>query len=180
VANDAPHHPSTVYGACKSFLERIADYYFTEHGVDCVGLRFPNTYGMGQREGIAAMITEELIVKPATGKPGKVFYMADELINWLYVEDAARSVVMASKQARTQTRSFNISGEVCSMAQAVEYVKRLIPNADIGFLSGRMRWAQNYDTTMIKEEIGYEPKWPLICGIEEVVNTVRRTCDCEK
>jgi UDP-glucose 4-epimerase len=83
VANDAPHYPSTVYGACKSFLERIADCYFTEHGVDCVGLRFPNTYGMGQREGIAAMITEELIVKPATGKPGKVFYMADELINWL-------------------------------------------------------------------------------------------------
>jgi UDP-glucose 4-epimerase len=177
VANDAPHYPSTVYGACKSFIERLADYYFTQYGVDSVGLRFGAVYGMGHREGAAAIVTEELMVKPALGKPGKVPYVSDELINWLYVEDAARGTVMASRQARKKTGSFNIDGEICTMAAAVDYVKKLIPDADITFLTGHTGFAGNYETTPIREEIGYKPQWPLTRGIEEVVNGVRRAHD---
>jgi len=173
VANDAPHYPSNVYGACKSFIERLADYYFSAYGVDSVGLRFPVVYGIGHREGAAAGLTEELIVKPALGRPGKVPYAPDELINWLYVEDAARGVVMASRHARAKTGSFNIDGELCTMAGAVDCVKKLIPEADISFLGGRISFAGNYETARIREEIGYKPEWPFARGIEEVVNRAR-------
>ena len=173
IANNAPHYPSTVYGACKSFIERLADYYFSEYGVDSVGLRFGAVYGIGHREGVAAGLTEELIVKPALGKPGKIPYSPDELINWLYVEDAARGVVKSSRHARAKTGSFNIDGEICTAAAAVDYVKKLIPGADIGFLGGRTGFAGNYETTPIREEIGYKPEWPLERGIEDIVNGVR-------
>jgi nucleoside-diphosphate-sugar epimerase len=174
ISNDAPHYPLSVYGACKSFNERLAGYYFSEYGVDSVGLRFPAVYGVGHREGAASSIlTEELMVKPAQGKPGKVPYRSDEIINWLHVEDAARGVVMASQKARTKTRGFNMGGEICSVATAVEYVKKLIPGADLTFLPKQIEFTGKFETTRIKEEIGYQPQWTLEKGIKQVIDEVR-------
>jgi UDP-glucose 4-epimerase len=174
IPNDAPHYPSTVYGACKSLNERLAEYYFSEYGVDSVGLRFPAVYGIGHREGAASSIlTEELMVKPALGKPGKVPYSGNETINWLYVEDAARGVVMASQKARTKTRAFNMGGEICSVATAVAYVRKFIPEADLTFLPRRIDFSGKFETTRMREEIGYEPQWTLEKGIKQVIEAVR-------
>ena len=174
IPDDAPHYPSTVYGACKSFNERLAAYYFDAYGVDSIGLRFPVVYGLGHREGAASILTEELVVKPALGRPGRVPYGGDQILNWLYVEDAARGVVLASKAATTKTRSFNIDGEICSMTAAVGYVKKRIPNADITFLSGTTGFAGNYDTTRIREEIGYRPEWTLEKGIDASIRALQK------
>lgn len=174
IPNDAPHYPLSVYGACKSFNERFAGYYFSEYGVDSVGLRFPAVYGIGHREGAASSIlTEELMVKPALGKPGKVPYSGNEILNWLYVEDAARGVVMASQKARTKTRAFNMGGEICSVAAAVQVVKKLIPGADLTFLPRHIEFTGKFETTQIREEIGYQPQWTLERGIKQVIDAVR-------
>jgi nucleoside-diphosphate-sugar epimerase len=142
--------------------------------MDSVGLRFPAVYGMGHREGAASSIlTEELMVKPALGKPGKVPYRSDEIINWLHVEDAARGVVMASQKARTKTRAFNIGGEICTVAAAVEVVKKLIPGADLTFLPRHIEFTGKFETTQIREEIGYQPQWTLERGIKQVIDVVR-------
>lgn len=175
IPNDAPHYPSTIYGACKSFNERLAEYYFNEYGVDSVGLRFPVVYGVGHREGAASSIlTEELMVKPALRKPGKVPYSGNEILNWLYVEDAARGVMMASQRVRTKTRAFNIDGEICSVAVAVEYVKKLIPDADLTLLPRHIEFTGKFETTRIREEIGYQPQWNLERGIKQVIDTARK------
>jgi UDP-glucose 4-epimerase len=179
ISNEAPHYPSTIYGACKSFNERLAEHYFNEYGVDSVGLRFPVVYGMGHREGAAAVLTEELMVKPALGKPGKV-PSGDDTLNWLYVEDAARGVVMASRKATTRTRSFNIDGEICPVAVAANYVRKLVPDADITLLPGRTGFTEKYETSKIREEIGYQPEWPLERGIEQVINAVRKRYDWQQ
>ncbi len=172
IANDAPHYPSTLYGACKSFNERLAEHYLKD-GVESVGLRFPVVYGMGHREGASATITEELMVKPALGKPGRV-PCGDDILNWLYVEDAARAVVMASKKATTKTKVFNVDGEVCPVALAADYVRRQIPDADITLLPGYTGFTGKFETGKIREEIGYRPQWPLEKGIEQVINEARK------
>lgn len=173
ISDDAPHYPTTLYGACKSFIERLAEHYLNAYGVDSVGLRFPIVYGMGYKGGAAAKLTEELMVKPASGIPGEVPFSPDDIVNWLHAEDAARASVMASRRAATKTKSFNITGEKCSVAAAVDYVKELIPNADITFSSAHIEFTGDYDTTGIREELNYTPKWPLKKGIEQVINEVR-------
>jgi UDP-glucose 4-epimerase len=176
ISNDAPHYPSTLYGACKSFDERLAEHYFIEYGVDSIGLRLPVVYGLGHKEGAAATLTEELMVKPALGKPGRV-PCGEDTINWLYVEDAARGVVMASKKPTTKTRSFNVGGELCPVAVAVDYVKKLVPGADITLLPGHTGFTGKYETSEIREEIGYYPQWSLEKGIEQVIIAARKLHD---
>jgi len=173
VSNDAPHYPSTLYGACKSFDERLARHYFNEYGLDSVGLRFPVVYGLGHKEGAAATLTEELMVKPALGKPGRV-PCGDDSVNWLYVEDAARGAVMASKTSRTKTRSNNIGGEFCPIAVAADYVRKLVPGADITLLPGHTGFTGKFEISKIREDIGYYPQWSLELGTEQVINAVRK------
>lgn len=173
IPNGVPHYPSNIYGACKSFNEELAKHYFSEYGVDSVGLRFPVVYGVGHRGGAAARVTEELMVKPALGKPGAVPY-GDEIINWLYVEDAARAVVMASEKATTKTRAFNIDGDIRPVAEAADYVRKLIPVADLRLLPGYIGFTSKYDTTRVRKEIGYRPQWPIEKGIRKVIDDVRK------
>ena len=173
IPNDAPHYPSTVYGACKSFCESLAAYYFREYGVDTVGLRYPPVYGAGHREGASAIVTEELIVKPVLGRPGRVPY-GDDTLNWLYVEDAARATVIAAKNATTKTRSFSLGGDICTVLEAIEYMKKLIPNADIDALPGYTQFPSKVDTTPIEKELGYRSEWTFENGVKKVVDEVSR------
>jgi nucleoside-diphosphate-sugar epimerase len=81
---------------------------------------------------------------------------------------------MASKKDRTKTRAFNIDGEICSVAVAVEYVKKLIPDADLTLLPRHIEFTGKFDTAKIREEIGYRPEWPLEQGIKQVIHAVRK------
>jgi nucleoside-diphosphate-sugar epimerase len=174
INNDAPHYPLTIYGACKSFNERYAAYYFSEYGVDSAGLRFPVVYGLGHKPGSASSIlSQELIVNPAMGKPGRVPYYGEEILNWIYVEDAARGAVMAGEAGRTKTRAFNIGGEVCTVAEAVKYVKKKIPEADLTLLPNHIQFTGKFDTSNIRDEVGYTPLWSLEKGIEHMIDRVR-------
>jgi nucleoside-diphosphate-sugar epimerase len=173
IPNDAPHYPKEIYAACKSFNEELAKLYFSDYGVDTIAIRYCIVYGFGQKGSVSATLTEELMVKPALGKPGKVPH-GGETINWLYVEDAARATVMASKVAKTRTRAFNIDGDIHSVDEAADYVRRLIPKAELTVLQGPSLFVAKYDTTLIREEIGYYPEWTLEQGMKQVIDKVRR------
>jgi nucleoside-diphosphate-sugar epimerase len=156
--------------------------YFDKYGVDGVVIRFGRVYGApGKGSNIlvvsgSATSTEELIVKPALGKPGKVPY-GDAVVNWLYVEDAARAVVLASRTGITKTRSFNVNGDIRTMAEAVDCVRKLVPDAKFTMLPGSAETVGRtvkWDTTRAKEEIGFEPQWTLEQGIQKVIEEVRQ------
>ena len=172
--NDAPHYPPSVYGACKSFIERISNYYFEKKDVDSNAPRFVVIYGPGRMRG-ACMYTAEMINKPALGLPAKVPYK-DELQNFMHVRDAARCLVMLSKAERTKTRVYNVSGDVLKVGECVEIVKKMIPNAEISMGGGKftVELAWNYDVTRIQEEIGFYPEYDIERGIKETINFMRK------
>ena len=174
IPNDAPHYPQNVYGATKSFNEVVAAYYFDQYGVDITGIRYMHVYGVGQRRGVFATIVQELVLNPALGKPGRVTH-GDAVIGWSYVDDPARATVMASKVPRTKTRSFSIMGYVHSVREVADYVKKILPGADITVLPGTFTGDPiKFDTRLIEEEIGYRPQWSMERGIKETINMVRR------
>ena len=105
IPNDAPHFPSSVYGATKSFGEACGRFYFSAHGLDTVAIRLPHIYGLGRTRGIGRQVDDELFIKPVLlGVPGRVPF-GDDVHNWLYVEDAARALVTAAWAGTTKTTS---------------------------------------------------------------------------
>jgi nucleoside-diphosphate-sugar epimerase len=173
---DAPHYPTTVYGACKSLNEFMGRHYFERFGVDNIGLRFTVVYGPGRLRGAYPyQLNRELIEKPAVGLPGAIPF-GDTLIDWQYVEDAARAILVALYHPQSpRSRVFNTCGDLRTVREAAECVKRILPDATIHVQAGSDPMSiGKIDARKIREELGYQPEYKLEDGLREAINTYRR------
>jgi nucleoside-diphosphate-sugar epimerase len=157
IPNDAPHYPQNVYAGTKAFNEVVAAYYVDHFGVDITGIRYMHVYGAGVRRGFFATVLQELILNPALEKPGRVPH-GDAIIGWSYV--------------------YSIMGDIHTVREAADYVREIIPGADItvspgGFTGDPVK----FDTRLIENEVGYRPQWSMERGIKEAINLVRREHD---
>jgi nucleoside-diphosphate-sugar epimerase len=173
VPNDAPHHPTSVYGACKSLNEFMARYYFERYGVDSFGFRFTAVYGVGRVRGKSSFTTK-MIEMAAKGDPYTVPF-GDDIVDWQFVEDVSRLVVKASElQCKTKTRVFNTQGDVRPVIDGVNYLKQIAPKAQLQVEKGRFGIAWEYDTTPLKQELGFEPQYKMETGMKKTYETFLR------
>lgn len=183
LSNDAPHYPQGIYGASKSLCEVIATYYCEQYGMDITGLRYALIFGTGQASSGAAGMLQELLYNPAIGKPGRV--SAPDNFGFIYVDDAARLTVLASKAVKPKTKAFSIDGEVHSIQEVADFIKGLIPSADIVILptnaaapgASGIPWkaeSWRHETRLVEEELGYRPQCTFELAIKEQLNIVRR------
>ena len=173
--DDAPHHPNTIYGASKSFVERLAAHYTEHRGVDCNGVRLPILYGPGRVRG-GAMHVRDILVAALHREPLEVPF-ADELQNFLYVADAGRCLAMLAEARRTDTLVYNISGEACTVWDYAQTVERVVPGASFraggGRFPARMSW--RFDTSALEREIGFQARYSVEDGIREWAATLAGT-----
>lgn len=169
--NDAPHYPTHMYGATKSFDEHLSRHYVDEWGVDALGLRFTVVYGPGRVRGASSFVNE--LIKPALGDPARVAF-GDDVVDWQYVEDIASLIVKCLGVPKTKTSVFNTQFDVRSIREAGEYVKKLIPGADISYRSGEFGIAWELDDSLLQEEIGFSPEYSMERGLREVLEHARK------
>jgi UDP-glucose 4-epimerase len=177
IPNDAPHAPTGLYGASKSFLERLAASYRRDRGLNAVGLRFTVVYGYGKaftvERGSGVVYLDELIEKPALGRPS-VVANGNEVHDLSYVEDAAYAVVLASQTDDTPTVALTVPGEDARIADAAAIVRELLPGAELEVRTdGEPRNLIGFDREAIEKEIGYRPQVPLREGLRRTINALR-------
>lgn len=172
---DAPHRPTTVYGACKSMNEYMAAHYARAFGVDTIGLRFTVVYGPGRMRGaLAYRLGRELIEKPAHGQPARV-PAGDGLVNWQHVEDAAQAVLLALRHpGPTQSRVFNTGGEPLRVRDAAAIVQRLLPDTRIEVEPGAAEGIARLSIDRARQELGYTPRYDFATGARASINEYRR------
>lgn len=172
---DAPHWPTTVYGATKSMNEFMARHYHEAFGVDSIGFRFTVVYGAWRMRGaLAYRLGHELLEKPANGEPARV-PAGDGLVNWQHVEDAAQAVVLALRHpGPTRCRVFNTGGEVLRVRDAASVVRRLLPEARIEVEPGTVSGIARLSTARATEELGYHPRYDFAAGARQTINEYRR------
>jgi UDP-glucose 4-epimerase len=176
VANNAFHQPNDLYGACKSMNEQLGRHYRQRRGLDCTGVRFSVVYGYGKSltlaRGTGADFLYQLIDKPALQQPGVVPH-GDEVIDWLYVEDAARAVVLATQAQHNPSIGLNICGECSTIRDVATRVKGLLPEAQLEVESGTWGGAMHFEMATTEAEIGYSPQIPLEEGLRRNINALR-------
>ena len=164
--------PVSIYLACKRVSLALADHYFQEYGIESISLSFPLVYGAWQGQAsVSGQIIRELVENPAIGKPGRVPF-GDDTHEWLYVDDAARGSLLASKVALTATRDFRVIGDVRSIRDVATYIRDLIPDADIQLLPGKTGYIPK--VTPIDERSGCLCQWSMEQGIREMINMLRQ------
>lgn len=175
VPNDGMHQPYDLYGACKSLNEQFARHYRSRQ-LDCTGVRFSVVYGYGKAltmaRGTGADFLQELIDKPAIGEAGVVAY-GDAVIDWLYVEDAARAVVLASQTLNNHSVGLNVCGERCTIREVAAKVKTLLPNVELDVKDGTWGGAMRFEMATTEAEIRYSPQFSLEQGLRLNLNAIR-------
>jgi UDP-glucose 4-epimerase len=179
IPNDAPHYPQNLYGMTKSLDEHFAVYYADKYNLDIEAIRLVLVYGAWQSRGRTAAIIREMVSNPALGRPGKVPAARDNILGWTYIEDAVQAIMLACKSNKTKTRAFSVRGSIHNVGEIADYVKELIPEAEITFLSlersqSHLIMTCKYDMSRIEEELGFRTQWTMHQGIKETINLIRK------
>ena len=171
VPNDAVLKPTLVYGATKVLCEFLGEWYYNNHGLETIGLRYCMVFGLARQRGNGQFATE-LMNKPALGQKGTVNY-GETAPCWIYVEDAARAAVLASQCPNPKTRNFTIGGEIRSLADMRDYITTLLPDAKVELLPGKFPAAFNLDVSAAEKELGFKCEYSPEEGARMVINLLR-------
>jgi nucleoside-diphosphate-sugar epimerase len=177
IPNDASHRPLTLYGAAKSFLERMSSQYTDRYGLETVGLRFALVYGPGRRRG-GGQFTTQLIEGAALGRRC-VVESADEKYSWMYVADAARSVLMAMRAERVASRALTVGGPVATTREVAGLLGNWFPEAELDVRGGTSDLVADFDPAPAFEQLGYAPATTLREGVLATANAARRRAGLE-
>lgn len=124
------HHPynnRTWYGASKVMLEGLLRSYHDMYGLPYVAMRYFNVYG--PRMDIHGKYTEVLIrwmERVAAGRPPLIFGDGLQTMDFVYIDDVARSNVLALASDATD-EVFNVaSGTETSLRELAEALLRVM------------------------------------------------------
>jgi UDP-glucose 4-epimerase len=172
------HHPynnRTWYGASKVMLEGVLRAFNDMYGLPYVALRYFNVYG--PRMDIHGRYTEVLIrwmERIAAGQPPLILGDGTQTMDFVYIEDVARSNILALESDVTDD-VFNIaSGSETSLNQLAAALLEVMdsdlqpeygPERKVNAVSRRLA-----DTSKAKRQLGFTAKVNLQDGLSRLVD----------
>ena len=103
-----PQTYSSLYPITKIVDEYLARYYSVRKEVECISLRYFNTYGIGENsKALYASVVWRFITDLQNGKTPVIFGNGEQSRDFIYVEDTSRASVLAMKRG-IPGESYNI------------------------------------------------------------------------
>ncbi len=171
------HHPydnNTLYGAAKMFNEGLYRSFQEMYGLNYVALRPFNVYG--PRMDTQGKYTEVLIrwmERIAAGKPPLIFGDGSQTMDFIYVDDVARALVLAAQT--------DAPGVVCNIASGTETSLEQLAHALLSVMQSELPIEYGAersltavprrvaDTRRAKEILGFEAQVGLEEGLKRMV-----------
>ncbi len=172
--DDHPYHNRTWYGASKIMLEGLLRAYNEMCGLPYVALRYFNIYG--PRMDMHGKYTEVLIrwmEKIAKGEPPLILGDGQQTMDFVYIEDVARSNILALL-SEANDEVFNIaSSQETSLNDLATALLKVMgsnlkpeygPTRTVNSVSRRLA-----DTTKAERRLGFKAKIDLEEGLTRLV-----------
>jgi UDP-glucose 4-epimerase len=173
-----PHREDAVipvkdyYTEARLAIERVAELYYQLYGIDYAGLRFFSVYGPHEEaKGPYANMISQFLWTMREGKAPIIFGDGTQTRDFTFVKDVTSAMIMAVGKG---TGVFNLgTGKSYSFNYVADLLnKKLGTNLKPVYKENPIK---NYvkdtlaDTSKMKEHLGFEAKWSLEAGIEEIM-----------
>lgn len=164
-----PPNPRNVYGATKLYNEMIATQYMQIYGVQTIGLRLAIVIGPGKTPGSKTSEFNDVIESPVRGMEVTISSYGDQKVNLIFLPDAIHGFICACVAEAPKHPVYNLGGHIISTRELVAAVCKLFPNAPVSLKEGQTERAvaSAIDSSLAKEELGYEPQFSLYASIKE-------------
>ena len=171
---DMPLVASYPYDVSKACADLIARSYAATYDLPVAVTRLANVYGGGDMN--FSRLVPDTIRALADGRPPVIRSDGTPERDWIYVEDAVDAyLLVASSLDRPELRGRAWNASSGSAVSVIDLVKTLIRVAGrdvepdvqgVGTPRGEID-RQVLDSTSIREELGFEPRFDLQRGLEE-------------
>ena len=171
----------TSYSSTKLAAEAFAMFYWADHGLDVLSLRFSGVYGFGMKY---PLYIKPILENALNGIPTHIESGGDAKRDFVYVKDVANAVFKAfgADGAKLESRIFNIAhgGPLLDVFHLAEEVRAQIKGTDIFVGSGLSeseakieRSRGQLSIVRAAKELGYKPEFDLAKGIKDYVRLFR-------
>ena len=173
-----PKTYSNLYPITKMIDEYLARYYSVRKEVECIPLRYFNTYGIGENSKAQyASVVWRFITELQNGNTPVIFGNGEQSRDFIYVEDTARASVLAMERGipgesynigTGTTTNFNdiyrmVAEEMHSEVQA-EYIPNPLKN---------YQYFTQADITKARKDLGFDPEFDLRSGIRKMISATK-------
>ncbi|MGE3690988.1 MAG: NAD-dependent epimerase/dehydratase family protein [Novosphingobium sp.] len=183
--DDALRPGGQLYAACKVWTENVAENYNSRYGMEIVSLRLQSAYGIGRvqraRDWAAGLLNPDGWKKPnyranaelaALGQP--ISMPPDEEIDdFLHASDTALAFWLAATAPKPESWVYNVSNEHRPIGDYTRILRELLPESSIS-VGPQPRNPTLLDSTRIRQELGFAPKFTLEAGLAAYVSEVRK------
>jgi nucleoside-diphosphate-sugar epimerase len=171
-SEDTGPAPISPYGVTKLACEHLIDVYIRDFGLRCTALRYFTVYGPRQRPDMAF---QRIVEALAAGSEFEVYGDGSQSRDFTFVADAVAATIAAMDRG-PDARTYNVGGG--SEATIRDVVATL---EELSGRSLRIRYADRAagdvrrtlaDTTSIRKELGWEPRFDLRGGLAAQLEAV--------
>jgi ADP-L-glycero-D-manno-heptose 6-epimerase len=166
--------PANVYAFSKAMMDNLANRAAADvNGWIIIGLRYFNVYGPREaHKGVPASMVLHLSRQMKAGQRPRIFKHGNQKRDFVYVKDIVEGSIRALDAKESgifnlgsgQARSFNELVNILNRSLGTDFEPEYIENPHAHY--------QNFtqaDLTSVRENLGYEPKYPLETGVVDYV-----------
>lgn len=160
---------TTPYATTKAQGEDLARLYYSMYDVEAVVARLFMVYGANEpTEGEQAVVTGRFIEAAAANRAFEIEGDGSQFRDFVYVEDAARGLILAAVKDGTVGRTFNIgSGSSTTVSDLADMISRAHPRT---YVEPRQRDLKGTlaSTCLAKRVLGFQARKTLVDYIADV------------
>jgi dTDP-glucose 4,6-dehydratase len=174
---ETPYDPNSPYSSSKAGADHLVRAWGRTYGLPVVLTNCANNYGPFQ---FPEKLIPTVITRALEGKTIPVYGDGRQVRDWLHVDDHAEALLLVLGKGRLG-ETYCIGGD--STKRNIEVIRMLCAHLDamapantahdekITFVTDRPGHDFRYsiDASKLKAELGWEPRMPLLAGLEDTV-----------
>jgi UDP-glucose 4-epimerase len=174
-----PKTYGNIYPITKMIDEYLARYYSSHNGVECISLRYFNTYGPGENtKSQYASVVWRFVKALSNGERAAIYGNGEQKRDFIYVLDTARASFLAMLHGKPG-ESYNIGTGVSTTFNDIYTIVKeemrsvlepdYIPNPLTNY-----QYFTQADISKTKRDLGFTPEYDLRSGIRSMLqNDIR-------
>ena len=157
VNEESPRHPYNLYGYSKLINEETAKAYTRNFGLDTRGIRIAMVFGHGRVTGRSSAMSR-LISAAAVGEAFECDVAATQVSPVIHANDVAEIMVRTCFAQDLQLPVYSGLNNQASVRDAVDAVRRYLPDADIRFADDALSYPtiEQVDCSRLEQAIDYK------------------------
>lgn len=165
--SDSPN-PHTHYGVYKQANEGTARIYWQDDGIASIGLRPYTIYGPARDQGLTSSPTQAMLAA-ARGESFRIAYGGTNGLQ--YVDDVAKTFILAAQINHFGAGVFNIQGQIASMQAIVAAIEKAEPSVKgkISYENVSLPFPDGQEGAALEKLLGKIPNTPLEEGVAQTI-----------